>query len=112
MTIELILTTAGIVLLAAIMNVTIETIFRCARRRREAREQAAALEAADRFMARVFGVVRGEQVAPADIKYGDKILWWSDDGEQHEHYTAGFDGDPGPSTDGKHVRPVHQGEQK
>lgn len=109
MTIELFLLS---VVISAVVFTIADYTLRKLRRRREVRERAEALELADRFMARMFGVIRGEEVAPDAIKNGDQILWWSTDGQQHEHYTAGFDGDPGPSADGKHVRPIHQGEQK
>lgn len=47
-----------------------------------------------------------EPVKVEDIKYGDKVCWHPHDMSDHQHYVAGYDGDPGPSTDGVHARPI------
>lgn len=52
------------------------------------------------------GQVPIEPVNVADIKHRDKVCWHSLDGSRHEHYVAGYDGDPGPSADGIHARPI------
>ena len=49
-----------------------------------------------------------EPVRVEDIKYGDKVCWHPHDMSDHQHYVAGYDGDPGPSTDGVHARPIDQ----
>ncbi|MGW9002221.1 hypothetical protein [Brevibacterium casei] len=50
-----------------------------------------------------------EPVAVKDIKHRDEVCWHSADGSRHEHYQAGYDGDPGPSKDGLHARPLTPG---
>lgn len=47
-----------------------------------------------------------EPIRVEDIKYGDKVCWRQTDGSNHQHYVAGYDGDPGPSTDGIHARKI------
>lgn len=47
-----------------------------------------------------------EPVAVKEIKHRDEVCWHSADGSRHEHYQAGYDGDPGPSEDGLHARPL------
>ena len=47
-----------------------------------------------------------EPVRVEDIKYGDKMCWHPEDMSDHQHYVAGYDGDPGPSTDGIHARKI------
>lgn len=49
-----------------------------------------------------------EPVQVEDIKYGDTVHWHPHDMSDHQHYVAGYDGDPGPSTDGVHARPIAQ----
>lgn len=49
-----------------------------------------------------------EPVPVENIKYGDKVCWHTHDMSDHQHYVAGYDGDPGPSTDGVHARPIAQ----
>ena len=47
-----------------------------------------------------------EPIRVEDIKYGDKVCWRQTDGSNHQHYVAGYDGDPGPSADGIHARKI------
>ena len=47
-----------------------------------------------------------EPIRVDDIKYGDKVCWRQTDGSNHQHYVAGYDGDPGPSADGIHARKI------
>lgn len=49
-----------------------------------------------------------EPIPVEDIKYGDKVCWHPHDMSDHQHYIAGYDGDPGPSADGIHARPITQ----
>lgn len=49
-----------------------------------------------------------EPIQVEDIKYGDKVCWHPHDMSDHQHYVAGYDGDPGPSADGVHARPIAQ----
>lgn len=50
-----------------------------------------------------------EPVAVKDIKHQEEVCWHSDDGRRHEHYLAGYDGDPAPSENGIHARPITPG---
>lgn len=95
-----------------IMSVTMDLIIRVIRRRRQkqhikAHKEAVAL--ADEYMERVFGIIRAEPVELSDIKYGEHIFWGNNDHTVQKSYVAGFDGDPGPSHEGHHVRPINQG---
>lgn len=104
-------------ILATLVVITIastitDLIIRSIRRRRQKRHEQAHAEAvalADEYMERVFGIVRAEAVELSDIKYGEHIFWGNDDHTVQKNYVAGFDGDPGPSTEGHHVRPINRG---
>lgn len=104
MTWEILLT----VLVVAVAVFTVFDMVRTSRRRRRKRAEAKADEFAVAVLAAIMAPAVaqvGELVKPADIKYGDKVCWSSADHSKHVHYVAGFDGDPGPSADGVHMRP-------
>lgn len=61
------------------------------------------------FVARLAAQAGADLVEPIqvkEIKYGDRVCWHPEDMSDHQHYVAGYDGDPGPSTDGIHARPI------
>lgn len=74
----------------------------------EARKQLEREQA--RQVMTIIGAITGQEpvepVAVKDIKHRDRVCWHSDDGRRHEHYLAGYDGDPGPSETGLHARPI------
>lgn len=97
-----------IVFVAAVIVFTVVDIIRTSRRRRRKRAEAKADEFATAVLAAIMAPAMaqlGELVESSDIKYGDKVCWSSADHSEHVHYVAGFDGDPGPSPDGVHMRP-------
>lgn len=101
--------------LVVTLSVTMDLIIRTIRRHRQKQHikaHAEAVEIADEYLERVFGIVRAEPVELADIKYGEHIFWGNDDHTVQKNYVAGFDGDPGPSTEGHHVRPINRGGHK
>lgn len=57
-------------------------------------------------MAAQAGAPLVEPVRLEDIKFGEEVCWRPKDGSDHQHYVAGYDGDPGPSTAGVHARPI------
>lgn len=75
-----------------------------------AEEHRQAEQKKERQLAALFGALTGmtpiEPIKITDIKHRDAVCWHSTDGRRHEHYIAGYDGDPGPSTDGIHARPL------
>ena len=79
---------------------------------RQRRRAAKAREQVERAMEQMFGLIRAEDVDVRDIKYGDHIIWVSRDQRHHHPYVAGYDGDSGPSREGRHVRPANQGDNK
>lgn len=62
----------------------------------QARARARSREALDRTLAAA-GMTHVHFVKVEDIKVGDRILWRPDDHSRQESYTAGYNGDPGPS---------------
>lgn len=57
-------------------------------------------------MAAAVGQIPIRQCRVEDIKYGETVCWRSEDFQQHSDYVAGYDGDPGPSADGFHGKPI------
>lgn len=96
----------------AIISITCFDLTRRALKRRErdrARAQEAAEEVRDRVavaLAAAVGQVPIRQCHVEDIKYGETMCWRSKDWEEHTDYVAGYDGDPGPSPDGFHGKPI------
>lgn len=82
---------------------------RCAalelREREQLQRRTRAREAMDRTFAAA-GLTHVHFVNVADIKTGDRILWRPDDHSRQESYTAGYNGDPGPSEGGIHAKPI------
>ncbi|GAA1642753.1 hypothetical protein GCM10009700_31940 [Brevibacterium sanguinis] len=81
-----------------------QELMKAAENRRQAEQEK------ERQLAALFGALTGttpvEPIKITDIKHKDEVCWHSTDGRRHEHYFAGYDGDPGPSTDGIHARPL------
>lgn len=81
------------------------------RRRRLEKTQKILNEMRSGFLANLAAQAGGDLVEPIqveEIKYGDRVCWHPEDMSDHQHYVAGYDGDPGPSTDGVHARPIAQ----
>lgn len=95
-------------IVAAVVGFTAADMAARTVRRRRARRQAA--EVAGMMQGLAVALVRPpmESVKAEDIKYGDRICWTGPN-HAHEHYIAGFDGDPGPSREGQHARPIIPG---
>ncbi|MGZ1491506.1 hypothetical protein [Brevibacterium sediminis] len=105
-------------LTALALSITVTVIYERTRRRQKARirqleNERAARELGEKmrraFMATLAAQAGTNLVEPVrveDIKYGDKVCWHPHDMSDHQHYVAGYDGDPGPSTDGVHARPI------
>lgn len=96
---------------AVVMAVRFRRVYR--RRVFELEKELAARRLAEElrraFVARLAAQAGADLVEPIrveDIKYGDKVCWHPHDMSDHKHYVAGYDGDPGPSTDGVHARPI------
>lgn len=91
-------------------------VLRVVRRRREAAAkkaaEATAAEIAESLhrtihgMAQRLGLKHIHECDLADIKFGDRAHWASDDMREQLEYTAGYDGDPGPSEGGHHGKEV------
>lgn len=83
---------------------------RCAKQKEE--EQAAKdaeQQIRRQMMAKMlerYGVTPVSPIAVTEIKNGEEVCWISPETGSHEHYTAGYDGDPGPSADGVHCRKI------
>ena len=107
---EAILTMVAVV--CAIISITCFDLTRRALKRREkerAKAQEAAEEVRDRVavaMAAAVGQVPIRQCHVEDIKFGDTVCWRSEDWKDHTDYVAGYDGDPGPSPEGFHGKPL------
>lgn len=92
-----------VVLVFTVTDITRRSLERRRLVKRRAEAQAAMKAAAEKYLDSL-SAHAGEIVRPEDIRYGDRVCWATTDRSQHEHYVAGFDGDPGPSTEGLHLR--------
>jgi plastocyanin len=87
----------------ALISITISSV-RLSRARRRYNDAAEQMRSAAMLAMQSVGAAACEDVPTHEIKFGDEICWQNPDTEEHADYTAGYDGDPGPSPEGLHLR--------